>query len=68
MDNESIKNLILVNLFSDDPDYARTRNITKEEQEQMYELWKNKASYKEIFSVIKDEHYRNKMIELFDQL
>lgn len=68
MDNESIKNLILVNLFSDDSDYARTRNITKEEQDQMYELWKNKASYKEIFSVIKDEHYRNKLIDLFDLL
>ena len=68
MSNDEIKNLLLVDILTENPDSDYQYPIDIVERKKMYELYKEGASIEEVFSVLKDEELKQKLIDLFNSL
>ena len=67
MTNEEIRNVVMLELISPSPDEGK-RLISEEESEELYKRYKESKDWCYVFGAIKDESFKQKMIDLFNKL
>lgn len=68
MSNSDIKNMVILELVAPDPGYVHEPTLSEEERKSVYDKYKRKLPWNEVFSDIGNENTKNKLIELFENI